>query len=415
MVSLMRGVESIIGAYLAVIVVISVVTGLYLYILRAGRSVDEQIREAIVNYQSASYPPVLSLSYVNDTTFKLSITPYTPLYIEEAIVKEIEGELIYNVSVNEVLYKPSELEVVINKTPATILLVSNRGVVFYYIPRQDPGLLTAPDYIRNKPFIDEELIDYLKKISNSAEPRYGGTELSNSVTPLDYLGYKVSIGRTYTPIAPLLSGPISCTPWWIIPSPLDAYSPCTVNITDHGVYYSLLTYNYNRTYWHFDDEGYLNLSSDLASAGIPGSYKYMQVLRLVKVNAPGLYTMQFSVGLETGLLTTSQAYNTMLSVVVYVLRGDIPINYYIALSTPDQPTNPWLSRILVDFKSQGSLETRSVSTNIVKAVYSSSNTISLDLSNFGFNEYIIAYGVEIAYPWSGTLRVKIELISLKQG
>jgi hypothetical protein len=416
MVSLMRGVESIIGAYLAVIIVISVVTGLYLYILKAGRSVDEQIREAIVNYQSASYPPVLSLSYVNDTTFKLSITPYNPLYIEEAIAKEIDGELIYSVSVNEVLYKPRELEVVINKTPATILLVSNKGVVFYYIPRQDPGLLTAPDYIRNKPFIDDELIEYLKRRSNNTQSGYGNTEPTGSITPLDYIGYKVSSGKTNRPTSLLLNGPISCPPWWTSPPPLDAYSPCNVNATDYGAYYSILTYNYNKTYWYFDNEGYLNISSELASINIPGAYKYIQVLRLIKFASPGLYTILFSVRFETGpISSTYQANNTALSVVLYILRGDADLNNYIALSTPEQPTTSWLRRVLIDYKPQGSLEIKSISYGVVKAVYSSNNTVSINLSNLGFNEYIVAYGVEVTFPWSGSIRVKIDLVSVEKG
>jgi len=75
----MKGVESIIGAYLALVIIVGVLTTLYLYVDYARQGISSQFTEYIDRQLLLVYPPILSLSYVNDTWFKLSVTPYIPV------------------------------------------------------------------------------------------------------------------------------------------------------------------------------------------------------------------------------------------------------------------------------------------------------------------------------------------------
>jgi len=58
------------------------------------RVLGSQFTEYIDRQLLLVYPPILSLSYVNDTWFKLSVTPYIPVNLDEIVVRNLDGELI---------------------------------------------------------------------------------------------------------------------------------------------------------------------------------------------------------------------------------------------------------------------------------------------------------------------------------
>lgn len=118
-----RGVESIVGAYLAILVVIGLITGFHTWIDNSMKNMNSQLNNSIERLHYIIYPPVLSLKYLNETRLKLVIYPYTPIYIDEILVNDIKGELIYSVKIEKDIIQPYGVELPLNKTSLIKLVI----------------------------------------------------------------------------------------------------------------------------------------------------------------------------------------------------------------------------------------------------------------------------------------------------
>ena len=166
----MRGVESIVGAYLAIVIIIGVMAAFYTLVENRARGVYSQVSDALDNIQSTSYPPTLSLKYIDDYEIGVTIYPYKPFRVKEIVVKTPDNRLLYSVELNGLLVEvPYEFTIPWPNETATIVVVTDKGLTYYYVPRSDPALQRAPDYIKNKVYIDQELLEYLKSPSQSQD------------------------------------------------------------------------------------------------------------------------------------------------------------------------------------------------------------------------------------------------------
>jgi len=337
----MKGVESIIGAYLALVIIVGVLTTLYLYVDYARQGISSQFTEYIDRQLLLVYPPILSLSYVNDTWFKLSVTPYIPVNLDEIVVRNLDGELIYSISVKEVVSNTREYLLSINETPLIIQLLTSSGEIIYYLPRNDPKLLNAPENIKLKPYIDQELLEYLKTSSRTTirDDPYSETSF---ITLLNQLGYKVFVAKTTTlndsSIVEnlLLNGPLLCPYKNNVANPYNTL--CNIQLWPSHYTYpgfisitSFLTYRYNTSYWWFDDYDYFYLKTNLSSYIPTVNLSYNQILRVIKAK-PGLYQLNYSIDGYIHVRNHLTTYATGLVVVVYILPGNIDLqNQYFSL------------------------------------------------------------------------------------
>ncbi|MEM0199507.1 MAG: hypothetical protein QXX72_04415, partial [Desulfurococcaceae archaeon] len=61
----MKGVESIVGAYLSVVIIIGTIFAFYTWISSYTSSINDQVSNIISVVQRVSYPPVISIKYAN--------------------------------------------------------------------------------------------------------------------------------------------------------------------------------------------------------------------------------------------------------------------------------------------------------------------------------------------------------------
>jgi hypothetical protein len=219
----LHGVESVIGAYLAIIIITSIMLGFYALFNNSSASINDQLNNSIERMLYLNNPPVLSLSYINESFIKLTIYPYIPLYVKEILVKDVNGTILEQKLLNMFIMNSFDVELSRPQRPAILTIVSRNGIVYYYAPRLDPSLASAPEEIRSKIYIDDELINYLSS-GNSKNEGSGNSGMGN-VLALCSVGYKVTVGRVpgdkFNDV--FSRGPVPCLPYFP-----DVYS-CNIN------------------------------------------------------------------------------------------------------------------------------------------------------------------------------------------
>jgi hypothetical protein len=401
----MRGVESIVGAYLAIIMVVGALTSMFLYLHRASSTINDTLGAHLQNYILVANPPIMSLEYVNESVFKLQIAPLIPFNLKYVVVKSVDGEVLYQIPVDAFVNEVLVVDIVIPKTPALIELITDSGVVFFYDPRRDPNLASAPEDLKTRLLIDDELIEYLKNrlLSNSTH-----LEL------YDQLGYKVLTGRTTDPTSLLNTGPHLCEidlSGRYVPN---VYDPCNAYvryITSDKlvVYLSFYTYNYNKTYWWFDNSGYLNINTTwfwnyAQSPGVVPPYVFLQVTKLARAKDK-LLNLTFYVDVRVNTTDSSLRNYVGIAVVVYILPSSVNMNSIIALAQPGVPATPWVRRILLAYYPMGSLPyyTQQVGGTTWYVIYHNGTyNVTINPSELGLSEYVVAYGVELVHWYTNS-------------
>lgn len=321
----MKGIESVVGAYLAVVIVIGSMFAFYTWVSSYTRSINEQVAGVLERTHQVIYPPVLSIKHANASAVVLEVHSYTPTKAKEIVVKSLNDRLLYHELLNA---RSTLLELVIPKPNETaiIYLVTDEGLVFYYVPRLDPRLQLAPEYIRAKLYVDDELLDY---ISNQYTRKTWAL--------LSSLGYKVSWGRTSPGLVntTLLRGPVICA--------LSSRIPCNVNASLDS---AILTHGLNGTSVFRHVDGFLEI--------VEYFNNYTQIYRVIRFTGTDNITLRVNLSLRVTRSASGLSYAAHFIPVVYLYDP-----YYDSLSHVSiyhaqvYPSNiyplptirPWLARI----------------------------------------------------------------------
>jgi hypothetical protein len=327
----MKGVESIVGAYLAVIIVIGTMFAFHTWISSYTKSINDQVNNVISTVQVVSYPPVISIKYANETHFVLAVTPYAPIRIKDLVLRSPDNELVYHLALNELVLSTTEFPVERPSKPVLVYFVTEGGFVFYYVPRLDPGLQNAPDNIKNKVYVDNELLDYVAK----------GLIDSGSWVLMEAQGSKLAWGSTRLDLvnSTLLRGPVVCS--------LVVHIPCNVNMT--SLENSVLTNWFNST---SSIPGFRHSGGFLEFVHYSGNYT--QIYRMIKftggdeitfivnitLRAVGAYTgVSHAVYFIPVVYLYDAGFNPVFPVTLYQLR------IYYNTELPGEAMRPWHARI----------------------------------------------------------------------
>ncbi|MEM4718146.1 MAG: hypothetical protein QXE81_05250 [Desulfurococcaceae archaeon] len=382
----MKGVESIIGGYLIAVLLITVASSLYAWISFSSENIRSQLSDSIERIQYINHPPILSLIHVKDRYFKLLIQPVTPIYIKDVLVKSINNDLLYLASIESLITDSVEIEIAIHETPAIIMIIADKGVVYYYSPRLDPLLSIAPDHVRNKPYIDNDLIQFLVATRESM--------MINGLYIYNNLGYKILVGTVVSSVEDIvLNGPIQC---WSSRDGLNQGVDtlgCNINALLNDSYLSFLTYNVNRSKCYFTNEGFLVVLPEICQQGVGPCF--FQIMRLVKVSEkPIELTLNYTI-----ILDIVDPYNTYITSVVYVIPPVHKLDSPIVIAPPNTGNIAWLYR-------------RVITKHRLEIGYNSiihSTTLTINPLEYGFREVIVAIGLEYTYKGSGAAQIKIDV------
>jgi hypothetical protein len=405
-----KGIESIVGAYLALILITGAVLGLFIWSKHSILYLKEDISTASARFQYILYPPILTLRYVNESVLLLTIYPRIPVYVREIILRDLGGNLLHYKYLDILVNNSYSVEIPIINTPFHILLVSNDGVIYYYNPRDDPGLATAPDYLRSKGYIDSELIEYLSS-SNS------NSTYNSELIPILSYGYKLHVGNINMDIYNqpgfkeflYLVGPIDCGrvrfdayggPYW------DMVCNCNMSSRFHWLTYGLYgKYTTNpypprpitgENFYFVQNGSLLIIGTDLT-----WSNNYFQVYRLLKYT--GNTPIQFNVTIKV------RGYYYLGSAQYPLTLDFIPVVYiYDATTSPLTPVSlgrgssdtfkPWLKRI--------PLESSYISTNSL-SFWSKTYTVTISPHEVGITSAVILVGLELLKVSSMTGYIEI--------
>ncbi|MEM0368066.1 MAG: hypothetical protein QXN57_01305 [Desulfurococcaceae archaeon] len=395
----LRGVESIIGAYLAIILIVSIMLGFYTNIYNSSKSMNDQFNNNLEKMYYVNYPPVLSLSYVNESFIKLTIYPYIPVNIEEIVIRDLSGNILFDKYVNTIVTSSFSIEIPKPLDPVVLMVISKNGIVYYYVPKLDPNLSTAPDYIKNKVFIDEELVKYLASI-NSTETG----DLANNyhdVQVLSGVGYKVLVGRvSLEKVNDLINrGPIACQ------GAPDLYA-CNIAVTTNYVsyynayYYSFITpYNFTSLSpnWRIENET-LYIKPWSISLNVYGSgYAYVQAVKLARVRSTSPRNITFHCNVTFIRLFSNELSSTWVNIVAYVLHPSFnEVTDVITLAPPriDSGSNTgWLNRFLLAQYPPYSLPYNS--TDSTYGPLAGEYSLTINPMDYGYSEVVVAVGAEI--------------------
>lgn len=187
----MKGLESIVGAYFAIMIIIGVMIAFHTWATSSIRDLSIQVNKALDNIQHVVYSPVISIKGVDKNSITIEVNALIPVNITEIAMKTPNNKVVFHAIINT--FTTSHLELELPRPNETVLLyiVIDDGLIFYYIPRLDPRLQTAPDSIKNKVYIDAELLNYL------SSPKSTNIGQDMMWTVIDHIDYKVSWGITW--------------------------------------------------------------------------------------------------------------------------------------------------------------------------------------------------------------------------
>lgn len=381
--SLLRGIESVVGAYLAIVIIIGSMLAFYSWVSTHTRNINEQVASVLEVTQRVLYPPVLSIKHVNETHVVLETYTYATIKVKDLIVKSLNDSLLYYESMG-IQTPPREFVIPRPNEPSVIYLVTEEGLVFHYIPRLDPRLQLAPDFIRNKPYVDEELLNYLSSPSTT-----------KTWSVLEGLGYKVGWGRTSASLmnTTLLKGPVVCA--------LSYRVPCNVNMSLDS---SILTRDLNGTSVFRLIDGFLEI--------VEHSNNYTQIYRVLRFSSGDDLVFRVNLTMRATRSYSGASYAVHFIPVIYVYDSHYdpssPVSMYHAQSTafnvyPIPTIRPWLARITL--------------SNITywnsTSYYTSTFEAKIRPKDLGLSEGYVLVGFEgvvlVTGPESYILRVRIEI------
>lgn len=381
----MKAIESVVGGYLLIIVLIAVITGFYAWIVRSSEAMNHQLSDKIDMVQYLSYPPTLSLIYEKDVYYKLRIQPTIPIFVKEVIVRTIQGDLVHREIVNQLVVNETDVSIPIVFTPAMIMVLAERGIVYYYMPRADPLLGEAPEHIRRKTYIDNELLEYIKQRETE--------RANNSFYVISTIGYKILAGVVRTdPEDVIMFGPVQC------PSAsyqfFDTYG-CNLNAMINGDYVSFVTYQQNRTLWNYTFDGYLKLAGSVFADSFNRSFHlYLQVLRVVRVvSRPSNITARYYlrvVGRDIKITYIAPVYY----VVPCIHRFDAPL----ILTSRNDNSLQWINRTIL---------ARNLEIGVDGSLSYTAGLV-IDPRMYGYDEVYVLTGLEVIYRGGGELLFKVE-------
>ena len=390
----MKGIESIVGAYLALILIIGAVIGLHIWSKHSILYLKENVNSASNRFQYILYPPILTLKYTNNNTLLLTIYPRIPIYVKEIVLRDLEGALLYYKYLNIFVNSSYSVELPIIDTPFHILLVSSDGVIYYYSPREDPSLATAPDYLRSKGYVDSELIKYLSSSNNN------NSTYNSKLTPLFNYGYKLHAGSINMDIYNqpgfkeflFLMGPVDCNrvkwdayggPYW------DMACNCNMSTRYHWITYELYgKYTTNpypprpvtgENFYFVQNSSLLIIGTDLTWQA-----NYFQIYRFLKYigNEPIQFNMTVMVRGYYNLGSTQYPLTLDFIPVVYIYNSDISPLTSISLGKGSSDTfKLWLKRIPLEssYVSTSSLSFWSKTYTVIIYPYEVSTTSAVIL------------------------------------
>lgn len=383
--SLVKGVESIVGAYLAIVIVIGAMFAFYTWVSSYIRSVNEQVSGVLEVTQRSLYPPILTIKNVSESYLVLEVYSYIPFRVKEFVAKSHNDRLLYHEHLNKytqylelVIPRPSE--------PALFYIITNEGLAYYYVPRLDPRLQLAPDHIKNKVFVDSELLDYLSR------EKIGNAQWSN----LSNLGYKLAWGRISPDFvnAALTYGPVSCS--------FVRRLPCNINVTIDS---SVITYWLNgTTFRHID--GFIEI--------VEYSNNYTQIYHVIRFTGSDEVVLTVNITLRATRSLTGGSYGVYFVPVVYVYDSYYdpvfpvtiyhPVSPYTTGAMPASGMRPWLARIPL---------TNNVLFWNSTSYYSGIFEVKIKPGSYGLSEGFIIVGIEAVVIVTGTehysLRVQIDI------
>ncbi len=390
----MRGVESVVGGYLLVALIVGLIVSAHVVFTNAAKSVSEQVNEGLEKLHQVAYPPVLSLKYVNESYLKLVVVPLVPIYVESVVVEDASGSLIYEAQVGKLATGELEIGIPAPKSQALIYVTSNKGLTYYYVPRLDPGLARAPDYIKNKVYVDEELIRYISSA--------GGNSTGNGWSVLWDLGYKLYVGKALGSDYSILvsPGPAVCE------FNKGLYSD-VCNLAQPAQTYTLNFLTYNRSTSHFATSG-SSVTVYAPPTGDSSVRWYFQVYRVIRVS--GEPSVKFAVGVSVKPLAYAPVNASVVAVAyVYEVKYSLPDpvtihqNCYLSTSLQVCVSASWLKRVVLG---------GGYAVVPTGAWLNRTYTVELGLSDLALNEAYIIVGVEVIVPYYSGAGVAAEITVL---
>ncbi|RLG80677.1 MAG: hypothetical protein DRO40_10790, partial [Thermoprotei archaeon] len=164
----MKALSSVLGAYMLLITITFVLFEFVLIANDLASKFREDISSEASRLSMLINNPVMSLKYSGDTIY-LCINPIEPLRLKYLIIQYVNGTIVFR-EIDSVIENYTEIPVLENYdgTPVRIGFVTDNGVVSYYTPSRDPGLLSVTNYsVLNKTYIDNELVSILESNDGS--------------------------------------------------------------------------------------------------------------------------------------------------------------------------------------------------------------------------------------------------------
>jgi hypothetical protein len=411
----LKGVESIIGAYLALIIVVGTVAGLYVWNKYSTLYLKENIEDASSRFHYMLYPPIMTLSYSGNNSLLLTVYPRIPINIREIILKSINGGILYYKPLGVFTNSSYTIELPAINEPHYILLVSGDNIVYYYSPREDPSLNAVPDYVRSKDYVDPELIAFLSGNHNS-------TSNSAMVVLLTY-GYKLHAGKVDSTLYSqpgfreflFLTAPVDCNRVKNPTTTATYYDlPCNCNLssTHYWITYGLYSRNSTTPYYSLTDPYFFAQNGSLliigrGLTGSPWSYNYFQAYVLLKFTGNSPVQINVTIKLRGYYIGSGGA--------ILPLQLDfIPVVYYYDADT--SPYNPvtlitgywatndyklWLKRTLLEAN-----YTTTTSTEYWVKTYS----LIINPLEVGSTSLIVLLGVELINPSNRAGYIEFEVL-----
>lgn len=403
----MRSVESIIGGYIVVSVIIAVLSGLVVYYRGINEAFSTQFLKLKRTMAFYSTPPHITLNVTNGSLYLLIYSPIHPNSVKVIGYGEHSG-VTYFVEEYSSRDRSSQLLRVRLSLPENIsepicILVDFDGeAVFTYDPRKDPAIynLISPSEQACLPGdVVHTLLTGDPAVDNYMNSTPGG------YTVLDEIGYKVLFGylSNWSNVDYLIySGPINCPSFYADPTEV-----CNVRITFNDTaatpskVMSYLTYSINGSrLWRLLGSGRVLINFTRLAELLPqlSTYTYVQASRALVVSGYVDLSVSLSVSVSPNLPRGVVAFT------VYVLPPWADLAVPVAISSAFDnyvKTQTWLSRRVL------------YASTLVNQSVNATIDVSVNASSYGLDRVLVLISVEMVVQVSrnsdiaGVLQVSI--------
>ncbi|MEM1732524.1 MAG: hypothetical protein QW278_04765 [Desulfurococcaceae archaeon] len=400
----MKAVESIIGTYLMILVLIGLFAGMYTWLRSSFVNLRDSFNQGIYRIAELMNPPVLSLNYINGSLY-LEIYTYMPMKLKEIVVADVNNyEKVHTIEVNRLVDGNYTEQFMYNGGKIKIYVLSDNGIVYYYIPKNDPRLAKAPDYIKNKPYIDEELVSYI--INGDDISDNTGVEKNSAFISLDHLGYKVFIGGqndvSFNNV--FTRGPILCG-WGNA-----MYDLCYIGIPYNPASYGRGAYvvEFQTSFFTLGFEtgkcwsminGLMSFDVSCLSNYLYNNlfgallYPYIQVFRIIYGKGNISLVINISIG--------SFDVRSYFMPVIYIYSHDADIRYPVVIGQPTMNEwpgfKPYLARIALE----------SDPRSLYNTWYNKTYVVTIDTTKYWIHDVYILIGVETSCNRYGSVNVGV--------